>query len=145
MQHQPKACQFCGDRLTHHPKVGLRQIACKRHECQRARKRANLKSFCLTDSGYKYENVRRYRASHPDYQRQWRKKRKEKLKAQYSPKPPSSWQPIAASLIITPPTGDSERVCTFYNGVVRIIMVLQLLADCTLYEIFSRKNNFVAL
>jgi hypothetical protein len=80
VQHDPKACQFCGEQFIPHQKVGPRQIACQKAECRRARKRENLQKLYRSDPGYNYDNVKRYRTNHPDYQRRWRQKRKEKLK-----------------------------------------------------------------
>ncbi len=83
VRHEPKVCRFCGETFRPHPKVGSRQIACKKPPCQRTRKRENLKRFYRSDPGYNYDNVKRYRASHPDYQKQWRQKRKQNLNARY--------------------------------------------------------------
>ena len=102
VQHEPKTCRFCGDRFIPHPKVGTRQITCLKAQCQRARKRANLQRLYDSDPGYNYDNVKRYRASHPDYQKQWRQKRKKQQDAQCSePKavPADSVQQIPASLV----------------------------------------------
>ncbi|MHC4316103.1 MAG: hypothetical protein ACYSW3_26980 [Planctomycetota bacterium] len=111
VQHEPKSCQFCSDQFTPHPKVGLQQIACTKAQCQRARKRANLKRFYRSDPGYNYDNVKRYRASHPDYQKQWRQKRKEKRNALRSePKAATagSQQQIPASLVVSPQAGEIQ-------------------------------------
>ena len=80
VEHEPKACQFCGGPFIPHPKVGARQISCGKIECHRARKRGNLQTLYLSDPDYNYENVKRYRADHPDYQSVWRQRRKEQLK-----------------------------------------------------------------
>ncbi len=124
VQHKPKACQFCCDKFTPHPKVGLRQIACKKPECQRARKRENLKRFYRSDPGYNYDNVKRYRASHPDYQKQWRQKRKENLNAQYlsleealkTPETPGSQQQqqIPASLFVSSKASEIQTAIGFW-------------------------------
>lgn len=113
VHHQPKSCQFCGEVFTPHPKVGMRQIVCTSRECQRARKRANLKSFYLTDPGYNYDNVKRYRATHPNYQRRWRQKRKEKLKAFYAPTSSGiGQQSIPARLSVSPQRSEIQTELT---------------------------------
>ena len=112
VQHEPKACQFCRDPFVPHPKVGARQIACTKPECQRTRKRENLQNLYLSDPGYNYDNVKRYRASHPDYQRVWRQKRKEKLETLDSSAcktaPGGAQQQIAASLFVSPQEGEIQ-------------------------------------
>lgn len=102
VQHEPKACRFCGDSFIPHPKIGLRQIACTKAQCQRARKRANLQRLYDLDPGYNYDNVKRYRASHPDYQKKWRQKRQEQPGTQCSESKAaatSRMQQIPASLV----------------------------------------------
>jgi hypothetical protein len=102
VRHEPKACQFCRNKFAPHPKVGRRQIACTKPECQRARKRANLQKFYSSDVDYNYDNVKRYRARHPDYQKQWRQKHKEaRLISPAILMPPSSRQRIPASLFVS--------------------------------------------
>jgi hypothetical protein len=108
VQHESKACQFCGDQFTPHRKVGSRQIACWKPECRRARKRENLRRLYISDPGYNYDNVKRYRACHPEYQRQWRQKQREKLNAQNSApirRPSGQKQHIPASLFVSPQAG----------------------------------------
>jgi hypothetical protein len=109
MVHQEsKVCQFCGDRFTPHRKVGSRQIACWKPECRRARKRENLRRLYLSDPGYNYDNVKRYRACHPEYQRQWRQKQREKHSARNSVpirRPSGQQQHIPASLFVSPQAG----------------------------------------
>ena len=95
VQHEPKACQFCGRKFAPHPNVGLRQIACTKPECQRARKRVNLQKFYRSDPGYNYDNVKRYRARHPDYQKQWRQKRKEAC--------------LTSGTVLTPPGSQQQQ------------------------------------
>jgi hypothetical protein len=102
VRHEPKACQFCRNKFAPHPKVGRRQIACTKPECQRARKRANLQKFYSSDVDYNYDNVKRYRARPPDYQKQWRQKHKEaRLISPAILMPPSSRQRIPASLFVS--------------------------------------------
>jgi hypothetical protein len=111
VQHEPKACQFCGERFIPHRKVGPRQIACKKLECRRARKRENLKEFYRSDPGYNYDNVKRYRVSHPDYQRLWRQRRKEKhntLDSAPETAPGGQHQHIHASLFVSPQAGEIQ-------------------------------------
>ena len=115
VQHEPKGCQFCGDEFIPHPKVGTRQIACTKPECQRTRKRENLKRFYRSDPDYNYDNVKRYRASHPDYQRLWRQKRKENLGAQQSTPetvPFDQQQHIPASLFVSQAAGEIQTELT---------------------------------
>ncbi len=48
-------------------------------ECQKLRKRENNRIFSKKNPGYwdgRYPYVKQWRQRHPDYQRQWRQKRK---------------------------------------------------------------------
>ena len=114
VQHEPKACQFCGEQFIPHPKVGSRQIACNKPECRRTRKRGNLQALYRSDPGYNYDNVKRYRVNHPDYQRQWRQRRIEKMSALNSAlktalkTPGVRQQQIPASLFVSPQAGEIQ-------------------------------------
>ena len=78
VQQNPKQCKYCPDMFTPHPKIGDKQTTCNKQACQRARKRENLKNLYLSDPGYNYDNVKRYRQKNPDYQKQWRQRRQAK-------------------------------------------------------------------
>jgi hypothetical protein len=109
VQHKPKACKFCGCMFTPHYKVGARQIACSKRECQCARNGANLQKLYDSDPGYNYDNVKRYRARHPNYQKQRRQKLKEAALASEVSQMRSSQQQhqrIPASLFVS--SGTSE-------------------------------------
>lgn len=75
-------CRYCGNFFVPDPRVGNRQKACS-IECQRLRKKENNRAFTEKSPGYwsqRYEEVKQWRQRHPDYQRQWRQKRKAQKK-----------------------------------------------------------------
>lgn len=76
VQHEPKSCRFCGDTFTPHPKVGSRQISCSKPICKMERVRLTRRQWYRNNPGYNYENVKEYRQAHPDYQKQWRRRKK---------------------------------------------------------------------
>jgi len=78
-----KRCCYCGKIFLPDPRVGDRQKACSK-ACQRLRKRENNRSFSRRNPGYwrgRYDYLRGWRLTHPDYQRQWRQRRKAQNKA----------------------------------------------------------------
>ncbi len=139
VQHEPKVCRFCGHRFIPHPKVGLRQIACTKAQCQRARKRANLQRLYDSDPGYNYDNVKRYRASHPDCQKQWRQKRKGQSGTLCSePKAviAGSVQQIPASLFVSPQVSEIQTELSSVKAVKlpqRVQASSEIQTDLTLY------------
>jgi hypothetical protein len=139
VQYEPKACQFCGDPFIPHPKVGARQIACRRAECQCARKRENLQNLYRSDPGYNYDNVKRYRASHPDYQRLWRQRRKEKLNALDTARkrtPTGQHQYIPASLFVSPKTDEIQTELSSVKTIIptkRTRPLREIQTELTLY------------
>lgn len=64
-----KRCLFCGRYFQPHPRVDLKQKACFRHCCQRARKQ-------LAQSNWMRRNPDYFRGRY-DYVKQWRQRRKE--------------------------------------------------------------------
>lgn len=76
-----KKCRYCGRDFIVDPRGGQRQKACS-VQCQRLRKKENNKAFSSNNPGYwrgRYDVVKQWRQKHPDYQRQWRKKRKQNV------------------------------------------------------------------
>ena len=94
--HEPKACQFCGDTFLPHAKVGPRQIACEKSACKKERVKQTRRQWYKKNPGYNYDNVKRYRQEHPDYQKQWRHRRKENhrksLTTLIPPEPNTTWR-----------------------------------------------------
>ena len=81
IEHEPKACLFCEEHFVPHPKVGSRQLACKKSQCRRQRVKRTKKLWSLQDPTCNYSYVKKYRLKHPHYQKQWRRKRKQQLHA----------------------------------------------------------------
>jgi hypothetical protein len=80
MVARQKRCEFCGRFFTPNRRVGNRQRSCGRTECKKARKTAAQQTWVNNNPGYfkgRYDNTRRWRRAHPDYQRQRRQKIRE--------------------------------------------------------------------
>jgi hypothetical protein len=74
-----KKCHYCGKVFIPDPRVGRRQKACSL-QCQRLRKRQNNKAFSKNNPDYwqgRYKYLEEWRQKNPDYQRQWRQKKKQ--------------------------------------------------------------------
>lgn len=72
-------CQCCGRMFVPDRRVGLRQKTCS-VECRKVRKSESNERFRGKNPGYwlgRYEVVKAWRAEHPDYQREWRRRRKD--------------------------------------------------------------------
>jgi hypothetical protein len=77
---QKKRCMYCGRYFIPDIRVGAKQKACKDKACQAKRKKASQGRWLESNSGYlagRYDFVKQWRKEHPDYQRQWRAKRRE--------------------------------------------------------------------
>lgn len=77
IQHEPKVCPFCGEVFEPRPQVGSRQLACKKWDCKRQRVKRTKKLWYDKDPACNYSYIKKFRQSHPDYQKQWRQKRKQ--------------------------------------------------------------------
>lgn len=82
IQHESKVCLFCEGVFEPHPKVGSRQLACKKWDCKRQRLKRTKKLWYDKDPACNYSYVKKFRHNHPDYQKQWRQKRKQQRQAQ---------------------------------------------------------------
>ncbi|MDA8155305.1 MAG: hypothetical protein M0Z52_02475 [Actinomycetota bacterium] len=74
-----KRCPYCGRLFVPDPRVGSRQKACSA-QCQKLRKKDNNRAFTCNNPGYwasRYPDVKEWRREHPEYQRQWRQRRKQ--------------------------------------------------------------------
>ena len=75
-----KICKFCKEQFTPHPKVRDRQTVCSRPECQHLRQKINHQDWLERNpvdyrKWYQYYG-KAWRQSHPEYQREYRKRRK---------------------------------------------------------------------
>lgn len=77
IKHEPKVCLFCEESFEPHPKVGSRQLACEKWDCKRQRVKRTKKLWSDKDPACNYSYVKKFRRNHPDYQKQWRQKRKQ--------------------------------------------------------------------
>lgn len=89
-QHKPqrrgrqrrKRCRFCRELFDLNPRVGSRQIACARVNCQKLRKQANQKRWLGEGSGYfarRYGKTKRWLQEHPGYFAEYRRRNPEKV------------------------------------------------------------------
>lgn len=75
-------CHCCGKIFVPDRRVGLRQKTCS-VQCRKARKRDNNDRFHRNNPDYwrgRYSVVKAWRKIHPEYQKAWRRRRKERLK-----------------------------------------------------------------
>ncbi len=73
-------CAYCGRMFVPDRRVGARQKTCSA-ACRKIRKHESNRRFRRKDPGYwlgRYEVVKAWRAEHPGYQREWRKRQKER-------------------------------------------------------------------
>ena len=75
-----KRCVYCGRYYRPDPRARKVQKSCRDPLCRSKRKRESQKRWVEQNPGYfkgRYVNVKEWRKHHPDYQRLWRKKRRE--------------------------------------------------------------------
>jgi hypothetical protein len=75
-----KRCSCCGRMFVTDRRVGARQKTCSA-ACRKMRKIESNKRFGRKNPDYwlgRYEVVKVWRQEHPDYQREWRRRRKER-------------------------------------------------------------------
>jgi hypothetical protein len=80
MHTRQKHCEFCGRFFFPDRRIGNKQRCCKRPECRKLRKAASQAAWALKNEDYfkcRYENTKIWRAAHPGYQRERRKKIRE--------------------------------------------------------------------
>lgn len=78
---EQKRCIYCGQYYRPVHRTRNSQKSCKREECRAKRKKEAQKKWLESNPGYfngRYENTKQWRKVHPEYQRQWRAKRREK-------------------------------------------------------------------
>lgn len=78
-----KRCACCGRMFVPDRRVGARQKTCSA-ACRKVRKGESNKRFRGKNPDYwlgRYDVVKAWRKEHPDYQREWRRKRKERQAA----------------------------------------------------------------
>lgn len=74
-----KRCRYCGRLFIPDRRVGKRQKACSA-QCRKLRKKDNNRTFSRNNPGYwcgRYDELKQWRREHSEYQRSWRRKRKQ--------------------------------------------------------------------
>ncbi len=80
MMAREKRCQCCGKMFVPDKRVGLRQKVCSA-TCRKVSKSESNKRFRRKNPDYwlgRYDVVKEWRKDHLDYQKSWRRKRKER-------------------------------------------------------------------
>ena len=80
MMAYEKRCQYCGKTFVPNGRIGLRQKSCS-EPCRKLLKRESNRRFGRRNPGYwlgRYDVVRAWRKNHPGYQREWRRRCKER-------------------------------------------------------------------
>jgi hypothetical protein len=113
IKHESKVCLFCSEPFEPHVKVGSRQLACKKWECKRQRVKRTKKLWYDEDPTYNYSCVKKYRQNHPDAQKKWRQRKKQRCQAQLSTSPSEATKDVSGSLLALSPSPEvrmqSER------------------------------------
>lgn len=110
-QCKTSRCEICQRFFRPDPRVGERQKVCSGADCQRKRKRRQEKRWREKhpDAVTTYEDVREWRKRNPDYQRQWRAKRRDEIKTQCDPQTPL--KSIRIHLRLPRPFGEMKTQC----------------------------------
>ena len=80
-----KRCVYCGCFYNPDPRAGNRQKTCKKEECRKKRKNEAQKKWSAANPDYfrgRYENTKEFRKKHPEYQREYRARRKIQVEIQ---------------------------------------------------------------
>ena len=77
MHIRQKHCEFCGQFFIPDRRIGNKQRCCPRPACRKLRKAASQATWAAKNEDYfkaRYEDTKIWRAAHPEYQRERRKK-----------------------------------------------------------------------
>lgn len=77
MHIRQKHCEFCGQFFIPDRRIGNKQRCCPRPACRKLRKAASQAKWAAKNEDYfkaRYEDTKVWRAAHPEYQRERRKK-----------------------------------------------------------------------
>ena len=108
MSNQSK-CAFCGQFFIPDVRVGARQKSCTEPSCQIKRKKSQQKRWRTRNVGYfkeRYANTKAWRQAHPDYQKQWRAKKRREIQTQI--RPPAQVQSMRLHLRLLAPLGEIQ-------------------------------------
>lgn len=80
-----KRCVLCGRFFEVDPRVGERQKCCRARECQKKRKKLQLRAWRRKNQDYfhgRYEYVKAWRQAHPGYQKHRRSRKRREIQTQ---------------------------------------------------------------
>jgi hypothetical protein len=92
-------CAYCGQYYRPDARARKTQKSCKDPECRAKRKKESQQKWLEANPDYfkdRYPEVKEWRAGHPDYQRLWRKRRRE-IQDEISPS-----EPVKTMVLVIP-------------------------------------------
>ena len=85
-RHRRKRCPFCRALFLPDYRLGNRQVACSKPQCQRARKQENQAHWLKRHPGYftgRYPKVKRWLEAHPGYLATYRRRHPDYVASYY--------------------------------------------------------------
>jgi hypothetical protein len=139
-QHEPKPCPFCTKVFVPRPQVGARQIACENRNCRRQRINRTKRLWYEKNPTCNYGYVKKFRDTHPDCQKQWRQKKKQRSSEHTSP--PAFEDKLGSPLSFK--TGPAESGGQIFSGANEIrnqLNITKTIAQLDLFRTGEIRNQ----